>query len=47
MIQKFAGFLASLLQQQLSEELLLVINPKSVGLACRNLTVEVTNQHNK
>ena len=30
-IQMFKDFLVSLVQQQLSEELLLVINPKSVG----------------
>jgi hypothetical protein len=34
-------------QQQLSEELVLVINPKSVDLVCRNSTMEVTNQHCK
>jgi hypothetical protein len=30
MIQMFIGFFVSLVQQQLSEELVLVINPKSV-----------------
>jgi hypothetical protein len=43
MIQMFGGFLVSLVQQQLSGELVLVINPKSVGLVCRNLTTEATN----
>jgi hypothetical protein len=43
MIQTFVGFLVSLVQQQLSEELLLVINPKSAGLVCRNLMAEATN----
>jgi hypothetical protein len=42
-IQMFGGFLVSILQQQLSEELLLVINPKSVSLLCRNLTAEAIN----
>ena len=43
MIQTFGGFLVSLLQQQLFEELLLMINPKSVGLVCRNLMAEAKN----
>jgi hypothetical protein len=47
MIQMFGGFFVSLVQQQLSEELVLVINPKSVDLVCRNSTTEVTNQHCK
>jgi hypothetical protein len=32
MIQTFGGFFVSPVQQQLSEELVLVINPKSVDL---------------
>jgi hypothetical protein len=47
MIQMFGGFFVSLVQQQLSEELVLVINPKSVDLVSRNLTAEATNQHCK
>jgi hypothetical protein len=43
MIQTFGGFLVSLVQQQLCGELVLVINPKSVGLVCRNLMAEATN----
>ncbi len=39
----FGGFLVSLGQQQLSGVLLLVINPKSVGLVYWNSTAEVTN----
>jgi hypothetical protein len=33
----------SLVQQKLSGELLLVINPKSGGLVCRNFMMEATN----
>jgi hypothetical protein len=40
MIQLFGGFFVSLVQQQLSGELVLVINPKSVDLVCRNLMTE-------
>ncbi len=47
MIQMFGGFLVSLVQQQLSGELVLVINLKSVDLVCRNLMAEATNQHCK
>jgi hypothetical protein len=47
MIQTFGGFFVSLVQQQLSEELVLVINPKSVDLVCRNSMMGVTNQHCK
>jgi hypothetical protein len=47
MIQMFGGFFVSPVQQQLSEELVFVINPKSVDLVCRNLTMEATNQHCK
>jgi hypothetical protein len=47
MIQTFVGFFVSFVQQPFSEELVLVINPKSVDLVCRNLTMEVTNQHCK
>jgi hypothetical protein len=36
MIQTFGGFFVSLVQQQLSEELVLVINPKSVELFAGN-----------
>jgi hypothetical protein len=42
MIQMFGGFFVSLVQQQLSEELVLVINPKSVDLVSRNLMTEAT-----
>jgi hypothetical protein len=34
MIQTFEDLFVSLVQQQLSEELVLVINPKSVDLVC-------------
>jgi hypothetical protein len=37
MIQTFGGFLVCLVQQQLSEELVLGINPKSVGLGLQEL----------
>jgi hypothetical protein len=47
MIQMFGGFFVSLVQQQQSEELVLVINLKSVDLVCRNLATEGTNQHCK
>jgi hypothetical protein len=47
MIQTFVGLFVSLVQQQLSEEQVLVNNPKSVDLVCRNLTMEVTIQHCK
>jgi hypothetical protein len=47
MIQMFGGFFVSLVQQKFSEELVLVINPKSVDLVCRNLMTEVTNHHCK
>jgi hypothetical protein len=47
MIQIFGGFFMSLVQQQLSGELILVINPKSVVLVCGNLMAEATNQHSK
>jgi hypothetical protein len=38
MIQTFGGFFVSLVQQQLSEELVLVINPKSVDLVLLEFT---------
>ncbi len=47
MIQTFGGFFVSLVQQKLSEELVLVINPKSIDLVCRNSMAEATNQHCK
>jgi hypothetical protein len=47
MIQTFGVFFVSLVQQQLFEELVLVINQKSVDLVCRNLTTEASNQHCK
>jgi hypothetical protein len=47
MIQMFGGFFISLEKQELSGELVLVINPKYVDLVCRNSTAEVTNQHCK
>jgi hypothetical protein len=47
MIQTFGGFFVSLVQQQVSGELVLVINPKSVDLVCRNSMAGVTNQHSK
>jgi hypothetical protein len=47
MIQTFGGFFISLVQQQLSGELDLVINSKSVDFVCRNSTMEATYQHCK
>jgi hypothetical protein len=44
MIQTFGGFFVSLVHKQLSGELVLVINPKSVDLVCRDLMAEATNQ---
>jgi hypothetical protein len=43
MIQMFGGFFLSIVQQKLSGELVLVINPKSVDLVCRNSMAEAKN----
>jgi hypothetical protein len=47
MIQTFGGFFLSLVQQQLSGEPVLAINPNSVDLVCKDLIEKVLNQHNK